>query len=604
MCGINGIFAYNHVANPIARTELSRTRDHMAARGPDGKGEWISADGRVGFGHRRLSIIDLSDAGAQPMANADSTLIVTFNGEIYNYSELRRGLEANGYIFRSNADTEVLLHLYAEKGARMVRDLRGMFAFAIWDMRRAGVFIARDLYGIKPLYTANDGWTFRFASQVKALLAGGAVSRDPEPAGVVGFHLWGSVPEPFTLYREIQQLPAGHTQWIDAAGPREPNAYASLAAIYADGARDRIATANIPGVIIQGFRESVQVHLLADVEVGVFLSAGVDSGAILGMMRDAGQANIRAITLVFDEFRNTTEDEAPLASEIARRYGAEHIMRTISESEFRSELPAIIEAMDQPSIDGVNTWFVAKAAREAGLKVALSGVGGDELLGGYPSFHDIPRWVARLKIPAAIPGLGGLSRRLLRYLNVASNKPKAVGLLEYGGNYAGAYLLRRGLLMPFELSHVMDVEMARDGLNRLAPLDRVKATLSPDPGSDVARVAALESAGYLRNQLLRDADWAGMAHSLEIRTPLVDSELLKRAARVMPQLMAGYGKSLLAAAPSRPLPDAIVDRVKTGFGVPTGRWLKTASVGAHDHKGLSSRAWALRVLTGFNEQAA
>ena len=155
----------------------------MAARGPDGKGEWVSDDGRVGFGHRRLSIIDLSDAGAQPMASADGTLVVTFNGEIYNYRELRRGLEAKGHVFRSQSDTEVLLHLYAEKGEAMVHELRGMFAFAIWDAERRALFLARDPYGIKPLYYADDGWTFRFASQVKALLAGGAVSRDPEPAG-------------------------------------------------------------------------------------------------------------------------------------------------------------------------------------------------------------------------------------------------------------------------------------------------------------------------------------------------------------------------------------------------------------------------------------
>ena len=181
MCGINGIFAYHYAANPIDREELVRTRDHMSARGPDGKGEWISAGQRIGLGHRRLSIIDLSDAGAQPMLSADGRFAVVFNGEIYNYRELRSDLEKRGRLFQSQSDTEVLIHLYIEKGASMVHDLRGMFAFAIWDRESRTLCLARDPYGIKPLYYADDGWTFRFASQVKALMAGGAVSRDPEP---------------------------------------------------------------------------------------------------------------------------------------------------------------------------------------------------------------------------------------------------------------------------------------------------------------------------------------------------------------------------------------------------------------------------------------
>ena len=234
MCGINGIFAYHYAANPIDRDELVRTRDHMAARGPDGKGEWISEDGRVGFGHRRLSIIDLSDAGAQPMTSADGKLVVTFNGEIYNYRSLRKSLEAKGRVFRSQSDTEVLLHLYVEKGEAMVHDLRGMFAFAIWDSERKRLFLARDPYGIKPLYYADDGWTLRFASQVKALLAGGKVSHDPEPAGQVGFYLWGSVPEPFTTFRQIRVLPAGCTAVVDRIGMHSPKRYHSIAAVYCD----------------------------------------------------------------------------------------------------------------------------------------------------------------------------------------------------------------------------------------------------------------------------------------------------------------------------------------------------------------------------------
>ena len=261
------------------------------------------------------------------------------------------------------------------------------------------------------------------------------------------------------------------------------------------------------------------------------MSAGVDSGSLLGLMRDAGQSNIRAITLAFEEFAGSQEDEAPLAARVARHYGASHVVRRVGKKEFDDDLPAIFDAMDQPSIDGVNTWFVSKAAKEAGLKVALSGLGGDELLAGYPSFIDVPRWRRRFGPLAAVPGLGRMARRLASTFapRLARSNPKALGLLDHASSWAGAYLLRRGLFLPHELTQVMEAGLAREGLRRLQPLKRLSASLVPDPGSDVGRVVVLESTQYMRNQLLRDADWAGMAHGVEIRVPLVDETLLERS---------------------------------------------------------------------------
>ena len=611
MCGINGIFAYHYAANPIDRGELLRTRDHMAARGPDGSGAWVSDDGRVGFGHRRLSIIDLSDAAAQPMSSADGSLVVTFNGEIYNYRELRRTLEAKGHVFRSQSDTEVLLHLYADKGEAMVHDLRGMFAFAIWNGRRRTLFLARDPYGIKPLYYADDGWTFRFASQVKALLAGGAISRDPEPAGQVGFYLWGSVPEPFTTYREIRALPAGATLTVDRIGASEPRRYHSIAQVYCEaemragsaGPRDE---ASVQAEIRAALLDSVRHHLVADVPVGAFLSAGIDSGALVGLMRDAGQSEIQTVTLAFEEFRGRPDDEAPLAAEVARLYGTRHTTRIVTEAEFRADLPRILDAMDQPSIDGINTWFVSKAAHELGLKVAISGLGGDELFGGYPSFRDIPRWVKLLAVPSRVPGLGRtvrlISRRLTALLGLS---PKAAGFLELGGSYAGAFLLRRGLFMPWELRGLLDRDVVEHGLRRLAPLAQVADELTPRPSSAHAKVAVLESALYMRNQLLRDTDWASMAHSLEVRVPLVDSVLLQVVA---PLIVGGQNltpKAVMAAAPLLPLPGKITHRAKTGFSIPIGGWISDSSRPAIDaarspapSRGMDSRAWSKRILAG------
>jgi asparagine synthase (glutamine-hydrolysing) len=541
------------------------------------------------------------------MASEDGRFVVVFNGEIYNSPQLRLELEADGARFRTTSDTEVLLHLFARHGADMVHRLRGMFAFAIWDGRRRALFLARDPYGIKPLYTANDGWTFRFASQVKALLAGGQVSRDPEPAGVVGFHVFGSVPEPFTLYREVRSLPAGHTQWVETDGPREPRPFSNLAEVLAKGADHPAPSAEIDERVRASVLDSVRAHLLADVEVGIFLSAGVDSGALLGAMRDAGLDKIRAITLAFEEFRNTSEDEAPLAARVCQHYRAHHIVRRLDEREFAQDLPAILEAMDQPSIDGVNVWFVSKAAKEAGLKVAISGLGGDELLGGYPSFIDLPRWHRRFGPLAAIPGIGLLARKLIGAVapEFSRRVPKALGLMEYSGTWAGTYLLRRGLFLPHELPHVMGREMAHEGLRRLKPLRGIANNLTPDPCSDSSRVCAIESTQYLRNQLLRDADWAGMAHSLEIRVPLVDSTLLTALAPTIAALTPGVGKAALAKAPTEPVPSEIVTRAKSGFGVPTGAWMNDVlGKGSEprefisESKGLVSRRWSRAVLNG------
>jgi asparagine synthase (glutamine-hydrolysing) len=599
MCGINGIYAYNAAASSPQESELLATRDAMHARGPDGAGAWWSADRRCGLGHRRLSIIDLSERASQPMISKDGQLVVVFNGEIYNCPQLRAELEQNGVQFRTTSDTETLLHLYVQDGEAMVQRLRGMYAFAVWDSGRRGLFLARDPYGIKPLYTANDGWTFRFASQVKALQAGGQVSHDPEPAGMVGFHLFGSIPEPFTLYREIRALPAGHSQWVDEAGPREPKCFANLAAVFATGTDRPAPTSELRNRLRAAVLDSVSAHLLADVEVGVFLSAGIDSGALLGLMRDAGQTKIRSITLGFDEFAGRAEDEVPLAAEVARHYDAEHIVRRVSEQEFQDDLPRILEAMDQPSIDGVNTWFVSKAAKEAGLKVALSGLGGDELLAGYPSFRDIPRWRARYGAIAAIPFAGRIVRKFIVALapSFAHSQPKAVGALEHAASWSGTYLLRRGLFLPHELPALLGDEIAREGLRRLRYAQIIRAQLTPDPGSNVARVGVLESSNYMRNQLLRDADWAGMAHSLEIRVPLVDWPLVTALAQSLATLTPGLGKATLALTPSVPLPEVVRVRAKTGFVVPTGNWMRhAASPAPLPAMGQASRAWSRLVL--------
>lgn len=607
MCGINGIFAYAPAAAAVDRAELLRVRETMLDRGPDGAGAWISSDGRIGLAHRRLAIIDLSEAGAQPMHAADGSAVVSFNGEIYNYPALRSELECEGVVFCSHSDTEVLLHLYRRHGPSMVERLRGMFAFALWDARSRRLLLARDPHGIKPLYYADGGGTLRFASQVSALLAGEGVDTRPDPAGAVGFLLWGSVPEPFTLHRGIRQLPAGSTLLVsESAGPGAPSRYWSLT-----GALQRsvdAASAIPPGGERAFMRErlldSVRAHLLADVPVGAFLSAGLDSSTLVGLAREASAARLRTLTLTFDDLQGTQHDECPAASLIARHLDVDHTCIVLSAGEQEGELDRFFAAMDQPTIDGINTWFVSRAAQQAGLKVALSGLGGDELLGGYATFAAVPALRARARSSAwrhAAPLYRGLHRLLGARLGWP---PNGAGIPQYGADPEGAYHLVKGVFMPWELAGVVDADALREGLGTLAEQDAAH-TEALGTLNDFGQVACLESVRYMRNQLLRDTDWVSMSHSLEIRVPLVDHALSEALLGLAATGRLGSDKSMLPRTLERGLPAEILNRPKSGFVVPTWRWLRHhpgldawKSVPALKHPRMSdSRRWAYTLLS-------
>lgn len=591
MCGIAGIFSYRPDAPRVDTDELLRIRERMRARGPDGAGLWCAEDERVALAHRRLAIIDLSDAGAQPMADPETGNQIVFNGEIYNYAALRVELVRDGVAMRSHSDTEVLLKLYAREGAAMMRRLRGMYAFAIWDAGRRELFLARDPFGVKPLYLADDGRTLRFASQVKALLQGHVDSR-PDPAGHAGFLLWGSVPSPFTLYRGIRSLEAGHWMLVRDGRPRPPVCFASPLHTLR---QMRPAEADAPETALQAVahavRDSVAAHMVADVPVGVFLSAGLDSTMLAACAAPLGE--LRTLTLGFREYRGSEHDEAALAAAVAQSLGAEHFERRFGAEDFAADRERLLDAMDQPSIDGINTWFVSRVAAERGLKVALSGIGGDELFGSYPSFRQVPN------LRRAVAGLGPLGRmgrplrRLLTPFGARLPSAKFAGLLEYGGTLEGAYLLRRAMFMPWEIGSLIGEREAAEGLEALDTMARLSAAID---GLDSERqaVSALEVQWYMRHQLLRDADWAGMAHSVEIRVPFVDLPLVA-SARALRGLDPNDEKRMVARAVAPGLPAAVLARPKTGFAVPIHQWLNPGAgftVGNH-------RQWGLQVHRQF-----
>lgn len=568
MCGIASVYNYHYASPPIRREELRVIRDLLRLRGPDGEGEWYSACGRVGMGHRRLAIIDLSDQGAQPMVDESGQVALSFNGEIYNHRLLREELEREGYRFRGTSDTEVLLGMYLKLGDGCLGRLRGMFALSIWDGRERCLKLARDIYGIKPLYYADDGWKFRAASQVKALIGSRLVSYDPEPAGAVGFFLTGSVPEPFTLYREIRQVPAGHLLRVDERGAHAPRAFGSVQALW--------ATRDIPGedarqVLKESLSDSVRHHLISDVPIAIFLSAGIDSRAIAAAASREGRSDLSGLTLGFDPSVTDVPDETREAGLFSSRIGLAHKAVRLAEADLRSAMSSLLDAMDQPTIDGANTFFISRAARQAGYKVALSGVGGDELFGGYPSFRELPLWTRLLCAPSRLPGAGPAFRHAVRAVRKALGRghPKIEGLLTYGRDLAGVYFLKRGLFMPWELPGLLGKELAMEGIRRLRLQERIARALEGAPGDLRARISCLESCLYLRNQLLRDADWAGMAHSVEVRTPLVDSVLTARLAAHL-QGANALGKADLAAAAG-----VEADRPKTGFTLPIRAWIES-----------------------------
>jgi asparagine synthase (glutamine-hydrolysing) len=594
MCGLIAAFSNASISDNAIYAALLR----MARRGPDGEGVWREA-GTV-LGHRRLAVLDLDPRAAQPMHSICGRYAIVFNGEIYNFHELRRELQARGETFRTTSDTEVILTLFAEQGEAMLPRLHGMFAFVIWDRVAKRGFAARDAYGIKPLYYAETTQGVLLGSQVKALLATGLVSREPDLQGQAGFWMLGSVPEPHTWYRDVRVLQAGHCIWIDGCKVSTTRCWSDITEAWHFAEPAQLPNQEVHERVRSALRESVARHLVADVPIGVFLSGGIDSGALAGLMVEAGARQLEGVTIAYDEFAGSHQDEWPIAARIAAHYGIRHHVRRVTREEFHADMPRILDAMDQPTIDGVNTWYASKAVAERGLKVVVSGVGGDELFQGYSMFSQLPRLVAARKAMAWIPGTTSLAQRAANW----HARRTGIGRWRYAPAWttsiAGAWWLRRSVHSPDELAGLMGAEAARESLQAFDAVQRVASMSGPLPTNQRLALGQIESTTYLRNQLLRDSDWASMDHSVELRTPLVDAHLLQQLQPFLPALAGFPNKLLLARAPTKPLPREVMQRPKTGFGIPVGRWL---AEGPLYSSGVPSRGWA-RDLVGSYQATA
>ena len=551
MCRIAGIFAPRHPDLPGA---ILRMRDAMQHGGPDDAGTYLDAELPLALGHRRLSIIDLSAAGHQPMADRQHGLQIIFNGEIYNYRALRQELQAAGHSFQSQSDTEVLLKAYAEWGADSFQRLNGMFAFALFDQPKQELLLVRDHAGIKPLYYHQSGDRLVFASEIRAFLA--YDPSWPEQADWRTYLLtFGHLPEPVTTLRGVQPLPAGHYYRYDL---RQQRGYLS-----AYDREDYTATIHhrteAVAAVRQTLQESVQRQLVADVPVGLFLSGGLDSSVLTLAARAELGDRLQTTSIVFDEAGYSEQVYQDMVIEAS---GARHQAHTLTAGEFDGHFEDVLRAMDQPTNDGINSYFVCKYARQSGLTVALSGLGADELLGGYPSFQR-----ARY-----LPYLRSARPYVLRKMQqLAADRWRKLAFLSLPGP-VGEYLFYRGMHLPAATARLTGQSEAAVWQT----LEDFAAASADPPLHGGNRVSWIEQHFYMRNQLLKDTDAMSMWHSLEVRVPYLDREFLRCVRSIAPGLKfhGEHPKELLIQAYKKELPRAVWDRPKKGFTFPFAEWFR------------------------------
>jgi len=542
MCSIAGVFGGS--ADAVVR--MNRAQRH---RGPDDEG--VADLGRVVLGNTRLAIIDTSVAGHQPMHDPETGNWITYNGETYNFRELRSEI---GSEWVSNSDTEVVLRGYGKWGVDVFQKMRGMFALALWDNQKQQLLLARDPLGIKPLYYYSTKDQFVFASELRALLASGLVPRRVDSAGVDSYLANGSVAAPLTIVEGIKQLLPGHYLEVSENDRREVEFAVPERGAVTGKRKDAVARLRAE------LEESVRLHLVSDVPLGVFLSGGMDSSALVALM--SRYQTPQTFSVVFDE---PAFNEAPFSRVVAERFGTTHHEIRLTENQLIEMLPEAIAAIDQPTMDGINTFVVSKAVKSAGITVALSGLGGDELFAGYPSFRRAVRLAsmpqASKRVLRAVSGVGKLA------VNGSVQRQKFWQLANSEGTAADIYRISRQL---FSTDTATRITAPRESNCRGGP------PLPPQSADIVNAISELELSGYMTNTLLRDTDAMSMAHSLEVRVPFVDVKIVDYVLSLPGdwKLRNGYPKPLLADALSDLLPRDFMARPKKGFTLPFEKWLQ------------------------------
>ena len=557
MCGILGIISRR------GRVDVARLiGDGVASlrhRGPDAQGQFVSeaGDWEIGLGHTRLSILDLSDAGSQPMLSADGRLQLIFNGEVYNYAELRREL-VEGYSFRGHSDTETIVAGMQAHGFGFSKRLRGMYAYGVVDSERRVLQLARDPFGIKPLYYYATDDVFLFASEVRTILESGLPQRRLCREAVTAYLETGSTGEYESIVAGIRSLGAGQELAVSFSGDRLRVEPIDKGATWAKPVTTPKRRQDAVSELRELLKDSVRQHLVSDVPIGLFLSGGIDSSALLALMREVEANEIRSFTVAF---RNSELSEESHARRIAAHYGAEHHEVVLSEEGLLARLPAALRGMDQPTADGVNSYIVSEGVRSAGLKVALSGLGGDEIFCGYPSFR---RQVALARLGRAGQATGRAVSVMRRAFGLRDVRwEKMDDFLQTGGRPEEVYGISRRMFPPPDVAALLGVSTT----------DAEDTVPLPEDGTNA--ISHLEISRYMRNTLLRDCDVMSMAHSLEVRVPFVDVPLCRYVLSLPGEwkLNGGRQKPLLLDALGAKLPEYVWNRKKMGFTLPFAEWM-------------------------------
>jgi len=579
MCGIAGAIGLLDAATDRAVANASAWQTH---RGPDGSGSFRSHAADTGpgvaFAHRRLAIIVPTDEGRQPMADRKNGNVICFNGEIYNYRELRRELAASGSEFDTSTDTEVILRAFAQWGEDCVQHLRGMFAFALFDRATGRTLLARDRLGMKPLYYSEQprgagGRVVLFASEVRALLAGGLVDRRLHPGALATYAWNGFVTGPDTIVDGVRSLDAGTIMWVDDSGAVvSRKRYWRLPPAGGEPASDEELEATLA--------ESVDQHMISDVPLGVFLSGGIDSSAIAALAVKRSRTKVRTFNVSFTE---PEFDESAWARRVAETLGTEHVDIRLNQSRFRSQFDDAMSCLDQPTFDALNTYVVSRAVHEAGMTVALSGLGGDELFGGYASFADIPRMRPWSRLASFLPG--PLIRALAGVVTRAKSGPHgAVPPQTRWGKLGDALASGGGTVDLYQTFYALFTEEFVRSLSRMTETSGVRRGLTMPESErldDMTRgqpllhaISQLELSVYAGERLLRDTDMAGMRNSLEVRVPFLDHVVVETAARLPEarRFLPIQSKRVIRDVALRGLDPTHFDRRRTGFVLPLDVW--------------------------------
>jgi asparagine synthase (glutamine-hydrolysing) len=592
MCGIAGLIDASLDPARFQKV-LAGLQTDLHHRGPDDRGIFICKHGRAGLVNTRLAIQDLSGAGHQPMQSPDGRYTIVFNGEIYNFADLRNELEAEGEVFVSHSDTEVILKMYARHGVDCVREFAGMFAFAIWDEQEQSCFLARGPLGIKPLYYYLDNGALLFASEIRSLLNTGLIPVRLSSAGVGGYLLFGAVPEPLSLVDKVHALPAGH-YLLWRGGRIRLTRFWDLQFTADDMGEEHAA-----GIVRESLEESIARHLVSDVPVGVFLSGGIDSTTVVALATGIGRTPLRTFCISFDDPKF---NEGDIAARTAQHFGTEHSDWRLDSSTARSLLSKFLKDSDQPSVDGFNTYCVSKLAHDHGLKVVLSGLGGDELFGGYQSFQLVPRMVRFSRIFDPLRQFRRIAGRALQ-IPLGSARTNRLGqFLCDTPITAGAYGAMRGIFTAAEVQQLLP----RYGCEIGSSSESQRAMYVPPQPTLEDEVSYLEIARYMRNQLLRDSDVMSMAWSLELRVPFVDKKLIENVERIPASLRLKPHKGILLKAMPE-IPSWVREQPKRGFTFPfkewvTGEWRDLfRKIETESPVRLKSwyRAWCLFALESF-----